>query len=165
MRDTRTVPRDRRAPWLADRRPRGAGQPAIRRNHLDRQTGGVPADRQMQVGCVIADAKHRVVATGYNGAPPGVDDSALDWSRPWKYEWVIHAEENALLHATVPDLSGATLYVTGPPCPECLKAVAAKGIKRVVWLNAPLHMATAEYHLAAKRVAFIAGIDLQQMEV
>ncbi|WP_321162921.1 deaminase [Nostocoides jenkinsii] len=44
----------------------------------------------------------------------------------------IHAEVNALLNAPR-DTTGATVYITDPPCAGCRKAMAAAGIVRVVW--------------------------------
>lgn len=87
-------------------------------------------DPNTQHGCVLADANHRVVSTGYNGPPAGIDDSLVVWSRPEKYDWVVHAEQNALLHC--PDLSRvAAAYVTGLPCKRCLLLLRAAGVREV----------------------------------
>lgn len=120
-------------------------------------------DPSTQVGCVVADARHRVVATGYNGAPPGIDDAALDWSRPAKYEWVIHSELNALLHAPG-DLTGCTLYVTGTPCSACMRAVAASGIRRVVYSPLEIAMVDEEEREKTLRIAAACGVSLERRE-
>ena len=54
--------------------------------------------------------------------------------RQLKYDlcWAVHAESNALLRASWSDLRGATLYITGKPCPGCSKLIASSGINRVV---------------------------------
>lgn len=85
-----------------------------------------------QVGAVIADKYHRILSTGYNGFPPGVEETPEMWERPFKYQLVIHAEANAILHAKK-DLTGSTLYVTLSPCAECVKLCAGAGVKRVVY--------------------------------
>lgn len=102
-----------------------------------------------QVGAVVMDANHRILATGYNGAPSGDLGCATDGACPrgqLSYEQVreftdyesgpgrcvsAHAEVNALLHSGR-DSRGATLYVTDSPCPACSKVIRAAGIARVV---------------------------------
>lgn len=93
-------------------------------------------DQSTKVGAVIADPDtHRILATGFNGFPPGVNDTAARWQRPLKYKYVVHAEANAILTAArfgVP-IAGADLYVTLPPCSDCAKLLAAAGIRRVFY--------------------------------
>jgi dCMP deaminase len=102
-----------------------------------------------QVGAVILDANHRVVATGYNGAPPGAT-GCLEGGCPRgrrSYEDVPaftdydncisnHAEVNALLYADRSKAEGGTLYVTDAPCFGCSKVIANSGIDRVVVADA-----------------------------
>lgn len=92
-------------------------------------------DPSTQCGAVIVDANRRVVATGYNGFPRGVDDNPTRYNdRDEKYRYVVHAEANAILNA-VASVKGGTLYVNPmQPCQECAKLVIQSGIKRVVTL-------------------------------
>lgn len=104
-----------------------------------------------QVGAVIVKDK-RVVSTGYNGPaasfPVDTDLGCSAWcprakSRPspetgYGFECPsIHAEANALLHASRKDTVEATLYVTHAPCAECAKLISNSGIVRVVILRSP----------------------------
>lgn len=82
-------------------------------------------------GCVLADAQHRLIATGYNGPVQGVDDTAVPLTRPAKYNWLIHAEANAILFAHG-ELRGATAYVTGYPCAACFRMLLQAGVTRIV---------------------------------
>ncbi len=89
-------------------------------------------DPTKKVGCVIIDNNKRVVATGYNGFPSGVQDyqEAYD-DKSSKNNLIIHAEVNAILNATVA-LKGCTLYTNFFTCHECTKYIIQVGIKRVV---------------------------------
>lgn len=93
-------------------------------------------DPSSKIGAVVVNAERRILATGYNGFPRGIEDSDERLNnRDEKYPRIIHAEMNALMNAlyngvTVKD---ATLYVYGlPVCPACTKCVIQAGIKRVV---------------------------------
>ena len=103
-----------------------------------------------QVGAAIVRNK-RIIATGYNGQPTGqthctdggcprgkltADQLAANaggYDNPDSpgYCTAVHAEANALLHASQA-LTGATVYVTDEPCHGCSKLLAAAGIARVV---------------------------------
>lgn len=89
-------------------------------------------DGSTQCGCVIIDSKGRLIGQGYNGYPRNVDDNKMPQTRPEKYPPILHAEENAISNSTG-DIEGATLYVTGPPCPHCWAHIIQKGIRRVVY--------------------------------
>ncbi|RDB36910.1 deoxycytidylate deaminase [Spirobacillus cienkowskii] len=91
-------------------------------------------DGETQVGVVIADENKRIMATGYNGFPPGSDDLSLPNLRPDKYPFMVHAEVNAIA-ASRQDLRGSTLYCTFSPCRDCAKAIITAGIKNVVFKN------------------------------
>lgn len=53
----------------------------------------------------------------------------------WSAKNEIHAELNAILFAarTGSSIEGATMYVTLSPCPDCAKAIAQSGIKKLVY--------------------------------
>lgn len=106
-------------------------------------------DEDTQIGCVIVSPKRRIVSTGYNGLPAGVDDSFWATNRVQKiilpgvfndqlvyeidkYDTVTHAEANAIVSAGG-DLHGCTLYSTLFPCNECAKLVITAGIKRICY--------------------------------
>jgi dCMP deaminase len=90
------------------------------------------------VGAVIVDAKRRIVATGYNGAPRGLphcDDVGHELKEIDGRESCVrtlHAESNALDYAG-PKAEGSTLYATVIPCYDCAKRIANAGIRRVVY--------------------------------
>lgn len=92
-------------------------------------------DPSMKVGAVVVDDKRSIRATGYNGPPREVLDQERRWERPGKYNYVAHAEENAVAQAARigVSLSGCTLYVSSlPPCSTCARLIIQSGIIRVV---------------------------------
>ncbi len=117
-------------------------------------------DPDTQVGCVIVDHNNNIVSTGYNGPPPGGDDEAIDWARPHKYDWVLHAEENALLRAPLANLAACTLYVTGHPCPHCMLMIAGKRLRRVVWSPLTIQMCNPDTLALACRIACLYRIEV-----
>jgi dCMP deaminase len=94
------------------------------------------------VGAVIADDDNTVLATGYNGFPRGVDTDEEDrWERPAKYDWVEHAERNAIYNAARKGIKllGSTMYLPfkAYPCAPCMRAIIQAGIKRLVCSDIP----------------------------
>ena len=91
-------------------------------------------DPSTKVGSVVVDPEtKRIVSTGFNGFPAGVEDHdhRLE-NRAIKYEMVVHAEQNALISAG-PQAKGCTLYVTPlPPCARCAVVIIQAGITRVI---------------------------------
>lgn len=97
-----------------------------------------------QAGVAIVDKDNRIVATGYNGPPAGLDKPfapCIAWcarattggqSNSYDDCVSVHAEVNALIYADRSRIEGGTLYVTSVPCFSCAKAVANSGVARVV---------------------------------
>ena len=92
-------------------------------------------DPRTQVGAVIISPKNEPISDGYNGPPRRIKDELINWDRPEKYAFVIHAEANAIKHAGGKCLDGATVYITAPPCPACMLDIAATTIERVVYFK------------------------------
>lgn len=93
-------------------------------------------DPNAKVGAVIFARRGGDVSIGYNGFPMGVEDSVdrLE-NKAKKLEFIVHAEQNAIIAAGSRS-EGATLYVWGKPiCARCAGSIIQAGIKRVVALN------------------------------
>ncbi|MEK7545675.1 MAG: cytidine/deoxycytidylate deaminase family protein [Patescibacteria group bacterium] len=92
---------------------------------------------RLQVGAVLVKDK-RIIATGYNGAPPGMPHcDGADGHQMENGHCIrtVHAEENCILQAAVlggQGTTGSTLYTTHSTCHHCFKAVAVAGVKRIV---------------------------------
>ncbi len=87
--------------------------------------------KRAQVGAVIVDEQRRIVSTGFNGQPRGVDNNCEDCEGN-TLPTVIHAEMNAILFASRP-LTGCTMYVTHSPCSRCSAFIMQTGLKEVVY--------------------------------
>ena len=69
------------------------------------------------------DRENRIIGTGFNGPPSGIDDELVPWNeRPAKYDYIMHADENALWDASMKGqrTEGSIMYLTGLPCAPCL---------------------------------------------
>lgn len=99
-----------------------------------------------QVGAVIVK-DHRIVSTGYNGAPAGAP-SCLEGACPRAASGAepgssydtgpgacisVHAEFNSIIYADYERCQGATIYVTDEPCGGCARVIAGAGITTTVW--------------------------------
>lgn len=86
------------------------------------------------VGAILANASHRVIATGYNGAPKGRSscDEVGHQIVDGHCVATLHAESNAIDYAGR-EAAGSTLYVTVTPCWDCAKRIVNAGIRRVVY--------------------------------
>jgi dCMP deaminase len=96
-------------------------------------------DPRTKHGSVIVDKQNRIISTGYNGSPKGIEDWQIDWGTNEKYKYVCHSELNAILVAKQ-DLTDCTLYVTGPCCGDCAKKIIQSGIKKVVYSGVQSNM-------------------------
>lgn len=95
-------------------------------------------DQSTKVGCVIVSPDKAILSMGYNGFPRGVDDNVPERQiRPTKYDFVVHAEVNAILNAgkNGTRLNGGILYVTMPPCARCAGSIINSGIKEIIYLE------------------------------
>ena len=91
-------------------------------------------DPQTQCGCVLVRDK-TILSTGYNGFISDIDDTQLPNVRPFKYDFMIHAEHNAILNCARNGVStnGATAYITGIPCNNCLQYMWQANIAHIVY--------------------------------
>ncbi len=125
-------------------------------------------DPNTQVGCCIVDADNRVLSLGYNGFPIGCSDDVFPWEREadrsydTKYNYVCHAELNAILSYKGNSLKGARVYVNQFPCNECAKAIIQAGIKSIIYLDDKY--ADTDTVKSSKRMFDAVGLKYQKME-
>lgn len=121
-------------------------------------------DPSTQHGAIIVDDKHRIQSTGYNGTPPGINDTDISWGRPEKYPFIIHAEENAINHCGGhPDvLISSTIYVTGAPCSSCVRRIIGRKIKKIIYGPQCSNMITEEDWEITKELVRLSKINLER---
>lgn len=105
----------------------------VRYLRLAREVSTWSKDPSTKVGAVIVRPNKTIASMGFNGFPRGFpDDVGLYNDRKQKYQFIVHAEMNAILTASEP-LTGYTLYTYPlPPCGDCMKSVVQAGITRWV---------------------------------
>jgi dCMP deaminase len=94
-------------------------------------------DPRTVVGACIVNENNIVVGLGYNGLSFGIDDEEINWSREEespnnKYDFVVHAEVNAILNSNS-SVRGCILYTNKFPCVECSKIISQSRIKKVIY--------------------------------
>lgn len=124
-------------------------------------------DPNTQVGACIIDNNNRIISTGYNGFPKGCSDDEFPWNRnadkgETKYQFVVHAELNAILNAPGSSVAGSRLYVSLFPCNECAKAIIQSGVKEVIYLSDKYNGTPSD--VASKRMLEAAGITLTKLK-
>ena len=123
-------------------------------------------DPNTQVGACIVDDDNRILSTGYNGFPQGCSDDEFPWNRDeklgeTKYQFVVHAELNAILNAHGKSLVDAKIYISLFPCNECAKAIIQSGIKEIIYLSDKY--AETDSTIASKRMLTSAGVKFTQL--
>ena len=91
---------------------------------------------RLYAGSVLVKDK-RIIATGYNGSPPGLPhcDDAGHLLEDGHCVRTVHGEHNALLQSARQGGTssvGATMYTKYSPCIHCAKYIVSCGIQRIV---------------------------------
>ena len=103
-------------------------------------------DPSTQVGAILVSPDRKHISLGYNGMPTNYPENEAIWERPTKYDYVVHAEVNAVLNCDFPTI-GCTLYVTGVPCNDCAKFIAQAGITRIVYRDHDRESSLLKYNV------------------
>ena len=100
--------------------------------------------KRRQVGAILVKDK-RILATGYNGAPPGLphctdigclrEQEQIPSGERHELCRGLHAEQNAIIQAAYHGVSikDSVLYCTNLPCSICLKMIISAGITKIIY--------------------------------
>jgi len=124
----------------------------------------------LPTGAVIVKDK-RIIASGYNGAPPGIENCLKIGCRK-NAEGVkfddkgksvcrgIHAEINAKDQIAREDLKGTSMYSLYYPCSSCAKEIVGSGIVEVVYAKIYREPDSLTHELFTE-----AGVKLRQLDL
>lgn len=121
-------------------------------------------DPSTQHGSIVVDGYNRPMGWGYNGTSRKISDNQISWKRPEKYPFIVHAEENAVSHCpswTYDSLDNFVAYITGMPCPQCMKMLVNKGLRKVVYGPQGSKMVDEDAVKIVKELVKLSGITLE----
>ncbi len=87
-------------------------------------------DPSTQTGAVVVHNNH-VWGIGCNEFPRGVTVNEERLVRPLKYDFIEHAERNAIYQAGI-ECQGATMYALWGACADCARGIIQSGIVELV---------------------------------
>jgi dCMP deaminase len=92
-------------------------------------------DSETKVGAVlVSNDTGSIIATGQNGFVRGAPDDKLPTTRPDKYPYMVHAEQNLVAQCALRGIAmrDCTLVCTHSPCISCMRLLWQCGITRVI---------------------------------
>ena len=125
-------------------------------------------DPNTRHGAVIVDQDNKIISIGYNGFPRGCSDDIFPWSSPEKYDYVAHAERNAIDNSSKSDLRGCKLYLWSEkgylPCSGCAIGIVQKGIVEVI-IATEIKQDTEKFQWSPTRKMFeAAGVKVRILD-
>lgn len=82
----------------------------------------------------LSPGDYTQLAQGYSGMPRGSDDRQKErYLGELRHMWVESSVRNAIYNCVRPQLKGSTAIVTATTCVECARALAAVGVKEIVY--------------------------------
>lgn len=91
---------------------------------------------RLSVGCVLV-REHRILTTGYNGAPRGVAHCTEAGCMLVNDHCAraTHAEANAIVQGALHgvSLAGSIAYCTHQPCVNCSKLLISAGVQKIIY--------------------------------
>lgn len=95
-------------------------------------------DAETKVGAIlVAKDDFSTIATGYNGFVRGAPDHKLPATRPDKYPYMKHAEENLISNCARRGIATKDTFmvITLSPCTSCLRLCWQAGIDEIYFLD------------------------------
>lgn len=92
-------------------------------------------DPHTKVGAVLTK-NNCIIGTGYNGDPRNFKYN-FNWNTSEKYDYVIHAEMNAIANACYNgcQIKDSIIYLTLSPCNKCILQLIQFGVKEIYYLK------------------------------
>jgi dCMP deaminase len=123
-------------------------------------------DPDTQTGCAIYEpGAYNPFTTDSNRLPYDIDKTPERLSRPEKYNWIEHAERNAIYGKNGHDLQGCVMFLNWFPCADCARAIVAVGISELVYTVKPERWADPRYGFeTSKKILIAGGVKLTPFE-
>lgn len=93
-------------------------------------------DKFVKHGCMVFSNNDEIISMGINTPPVGFNHDAIDQTdKAGRKPFNEHAERAAIYNAAKhgKSLQDSQFYITGQPCPECLRAIIATGARAIVF--------------------------------
>lgn len=124
-------------------------------------------DPNTKVGALIISSIGEPVSWGYNGIPMKVDDHPDRFIRPHKYNFMAHAERNAMDLSNRNTFDNCILFCTHSPCSGCATSIVNRRMSAIISTTengfirssfVSRHINSLECHHAALEMFTEAGI-------
>lgn len=119
---------------------------------------------RLKAACLLVDKNNRLVGAGYNGSLPGHPhcDEVGHLMVEGHCVRTLHAEVNAIMHS-LSDLEGATAYVLGTPCIDCVKKLLSKNVKKILFTRQYDNQARGGEHIY--ELGRISGAEIKHVDI
>ena len=126
-------------------------------------TANMSKDENTKVGSLIIDTEKKVVvSSGWNDLPVGIKHTPERNSRPMKYIYTIHSEQNCLINALKlgVNVNNLTMITTLGCCPTCCCSIVNSGVKEVVTPSLDYkHVSCGELYEHSVNIMREGGVD------
>jgi dCMP deaminase len=120
-------------------------------------------DPDTQTGCAIYEGPwdFNPLVIGSNKLPDGIEKTQERITRPEKYNWIEHAERDAIYGQDGFDLAGSIMFLNWFPCVDCARAIVAAGLSELVYVIKPERWADPRYGFeTSKKILEAGGVKL-----
>jgi len=104
-------------------------------------------DKSTQIGCILVSPFEGVVTYATNTFTHGISPNKKMQERPLKYDYIEHAERNAIYRCALKGYctSGLTMYCPWWCCADCARGIVQCGINRFVGHHLMYELATKRW--------------------
>jgi len=101
--------------------------------NIAKETAKLSYCNRLKVGAIIVKG-NSILSYGYNGTPPGFEN-VCESDTNETFEYVLHAEENALMKVANSNesLKDSVMFLTHAPCVKCSKLISVTDIKIIIY--------------------------------
>lgn len=91
-------------------------------------------DPQTKIAALLVNPQNQIIGQGANCLPQGVHAHAERLQRPGKYNYLIHAEQNAIANAAFNGhaTANSTMYCPWAACTACARLIIQAGVRKVI---------------------------------